>query len=171
MKLTLLFLVQVSWYQTDFASNAFVQVHEISHNLGFNHSWKGSDEFGDSTDSTGNIGQWADDGPVACFNGAKTYFSDWYSEYYSSLDPGMNSYSKELVGLNDIVSKPSVSTKNNLVVRLSTTATDDLFIMYQLVRVFRIDSMPTLGDFPVREFDDGLQFPRHQRVDLEIIKR
>ena len=131
LSLTLSFLVQVSWYQTDFASNAFLQVHEISHNLGFNHSGKGNDEFGDTTDTMGNIGPWADDGPVACFNGAKTYHSGWYQEYYSSLDPGMNPYSKDLVGLNDIVSKPSVSTYNDLVLRLSTIGTDDLFIMYQ----------------------------------------
>ncbi|GFH55221.1 hypothetical protein CTEN210_11697 [Chaetoceros tenuissimus] len=124
-------MAEVSWYQTDYASNAFVQVHEISHNFGFNHSGKGSDEFGDSTDSTGNIGQWLDDGPVACFNGAKTYYSGWYPEFYSSLDPGINSFSEDLVGLNDIVSKPSVSTGNNLVSRLSTIGTDDLFIMYQ----------------------------------------
>jgi hypothetical protein len=79
----------------------------------------------------GNIGPWADDGPVACFNGAKTYYSGWYQEYYSSLDPGMNPYSKDLVGLNDIFSKSSVSTYNDLVLRLSTIGTDDLFIMYQ----------------------------------------
>ena len=120
LSLILSFLVQVSWYQTDFASNAFIQVHEISHNLGFNHSGKGNDEFGDTTDSMGNIGTWADDGPVACFNGAKTYYSGWYQEYYSSLNPGMNPYSKDLVGLNVIVSKPSVSTYNDLVLRLST---------------------------------------------------
>jgi len=57
-----------------FPTNVF---HELFHNLGFDHSSQGEDEYGDGTGVMGYGNLFDDD--KKCLNGAKSWFTGWYS--------------------------------------------------------------------------------------------
>ncbi len=54
----------ITWYWQNYASAAGVQV----------------------VIGMGNP-NWDDDGRLQCFNGAKTWYNGWYSQYHATLDP------------------------------------------------------------------------------------
>jgi hypothetical protein len=68
----------LSVYNAEFCGSVSTLMHEIGHNLGFQHSSQGSDEYGDESGVMGYSYK-IDDGPRMCFNGAKSYATGWYN--------------------------------------------------------------------------------------------
>merc|ERR1711862_602155 len=63
--------------------------HEVGHNLGYGHS----NEVGTYKYQTGMMGYSysQDDGPVMCFNAAKSHQTGWYSDEVTVVTPGSDS--------------------------------------------------------------------------------
>ena len=63
-----------------------------------------------------------DDGPVMCFNGAKTYQLGWYSQYHVDLPiSGSFNWNGNLVGFAE---KASASSSDKMIVRIISSTTD-----------------------------------------------
>jgi len=86
----------ISVYNDDWCGYVSAQMHEVGHNVGLAHSGQNGDEYGDQTGAMA-YGFSQDDGPLVCFNSAKTYQLGWYTDYVTSIDPlnldgGVQSY-------------------------------------------------------------------------------
>ena len=68
------------------------------------------------------FGYTEDEGPVMCFNGAKTYQLGWYSQYHVDLPiSGSFNWNGNLVGFAE---KASASWSDKMIVRIITATTD-----------------------------------------------
>lgn len=67
------------------------------HNLGFDHSSKEGIEYGDTSGIMG-CGNYFDD-DRKCLNGAKSWYTGWYSAGHVTLDPIENFFAGQIVGV------------------------------------------------------------------------
>jgi len=76
-------------------------LHELFHNLGFDHSSEKEEdrwsEYGDTTGVMGYGNTYGDD--KKCLNGAKSWYTGWYSKGHVRLDPFQNFFDGKLVGV------------------------------------------------------------------------
>jgi hypothetical protein len=93
---------KATWYQGKEVAYPIVQVHELGHNFGHQHSGKGDVSYADGTCSMGNRGGWSDEGTKMCFNGAKTWFFGWFSDYHETVTLSSSSYSGTLIGASEM---------------------------------------------------------------------
>eukprot|EP00536_Pseudo-nitzschia_multiseries_P010548 jgi/Psemu1/26265/gm1.26265_g len=75
-----------SFYNDYWCQRVSTQMHEIGHNIGFAHSGKDGNEYGDTSAMMGYSYN-DDDGPMMCFNAAKNYQIGWYDLQKQSIDP------------------------------------------------------------------------------------
>jgi len=116
----------ISVYYSNNYSYAFVQLHEIFHNLGFSHS--GGLDGNPYTDHTCVMGNpfIAGGGEKMCFNAAKNWELGWYD--YSYFDSSSSScWSGSIIGLgewnNGIHNLP-------VVVKIETNSKNDYFLQF-----------------------------------------
>ena len=69
---------QFSYYSDFHVRDAMIQMHEIGHNLGLQHSGQGHEEYGDSS---GYMGYTDKVDPVMCYNAVNNYQLGWYSAH------------------------------------------------------------------------------------------
>eukprot|EP00546_Thalassionema_frauenfeldii_P004699 CAMPEP_0178923094 /NCGR_PEP_ID=MMETSP0786-20121207/16525_1 /TAXON_ID=186022 /ORGANISM="Thalassionema frauenfeldii, Strain CCMP 1798" /LENGTH=1178 /DNA_ID=CAMNT_0020597545 /DNA_START=131 /DNA_END=3664 /DNA_ORIENTATION=- len=82
------------------------QVHEIGHNLGLMHSSFGNNEYGDKSGIMG-YGYKMENGPLMCFNGAKSWQLGWYREKAIEIN-NLNDISRRSVYLSFFGEYPKV---------------------------------------------------------------
>mmetsp|Transcript_15794 Transcript_15794/g.24045 ORF Transcript_15794/g.24045 Transcript_15794/m.24045 type:complete len:451 (+) Transcript_15794:688-2040(+) len=106
-----------------------VQVHEIGHNLNLAHSGQRGDPSVDAyadQSCTMGFGYREDDGPIQCFNGAKSYQLGWFEEYHIEVDPfnvstGDLLWNGTLIGLADYESFSSSSpAADGMILRIAS---------------------------------------------------
>ena len=104
-----------SWFQSNSASYPAVQVHEFGHNLGMKHSGApdSNGDFKSYLDGNGYMGNraiWDDEGSDMCFNAAKMWYLQWYSDHHRTVNvSSSNSESAKLVSLADFKRNNAVS--------------------------------------------------------------
>lgn len=128
-----------TYFKSAAASIPTIQVHEMGHNLFFDHSgkemysqnWK--NKIADQACSMGSPATGLDDeGLRMCFNGAKTWYTEWYDEYQLEVYPDIESFSGMFVGIDDIIKKNNISDDDHhVVIRIRALYEPDLFVIYQ----------------------------------------
>jgi len=76
----------VAVFNDDWCQQLSTQVHEIGHNLGMSHSGRGGDDYGDRSGMMGYSFK-GNDGPLQCFNPAKSYKLGWYDKSAVEWNP------------------------------------------------------------------------------------
>jgi len=69
---------QFSYYSNTVIRDTMVQMHEVGHNLGLQHSGQGHEEYGDSS---GYMGYSDATDPLMCYNAVNNYQLGWYSAH------------------------------------------------------------------------------------------
>lgn len=119
-----------TWILSKYSSYPVTQVHEFGHNLSHRHSGKGTSEYGDDTGYMGNKASWTDAGSKMCFNGAKLWYFQWYSDFHRSVNPNTISYAGKLVGITDVQSgEIATDSENDVIIRLFGEA-EQLFVIF-----------------------------------------
>lgn len=91
----------LSVYNDEWCQQLSTQVHEIGHNLGLSHSGKNGDDYSDKTGMMGYSFK-DDDGPLQCFNPAKSYKLGWYEKSVVEWDPlEKGTWFGNIVGVTD----------------------------------------------------------------------
>jgi hypothetical protein len=76
----------LSVFNDDWCQQLSTQVHEVGHNLGLAHSGRGGDDYADKSGMMGYSFK-SNDGPLQCFNPAKSYELGWYENSVIQWDP------------------------------------------------------------------------------------
>jgi len=121
----------VSAYRDTYSYRMGVQVHEIGHNLGFHHSGFGSASYADHSCLMGNP-SYGDDGPLICFNGAKSWQSTWYDDDSITVDVvNNNNYDGLLIGVDDYNNGIFTSGSHQVVAKIADSSqSDDYYVMF-----------------------------------------
>jgi len=113
----------------DYASMRYVLMHELGHSLGHHHSGKEASVYGDDTCMMGT--QIYDQNvPHTCFNGAKSWWFDWYSDRHATLTPTSGSAILNMVSIDDYLNGQADSDDQYTIARIVESNEIDLFVMY-----------------------------------------
>ena len=99
----------MSVYSNDWCSYVSAQLHEIGHNLNFDHANEGNFERDDQSSMMGYIYS-QNDSPVMCFNAAKSWQSGWFADKSLTIFPNDDAgtcFSGKLYGLASYTSSPA----------------------------------------------------------------
>ncbi len=98
----------------------FVQT-QLGHNLNYAHSNKA----GMCNDQTGMMGYsyYSDDGPIMCFNGAKSWQTGWYTSKSKVISPG-ELVNEKLYGIVDFNNTAS----SFVLFKINYSCTTDLYV-------------------------------------------
>ncbi|KAL3796919.1 hypothetical protein ACHAW5_005399 [Stephanodiscus triporus] len=115
-----------SWnsvYSNEWCNYVSTQMHEIGHNLGFAHS----NELGPYKDQTGMMGYSysQDDGPVMCFNGAKSWQTGWLPTKSKVINPG-EFFESNLHGIADYNNAAS----SYVLFKINDSSATDIYVAY-----------------------------------------
>lgn len=105
-------------------------MHELGHNLNFAHSNEGTTEYADQSGMMG-YSYSSDDGPLMCFNSAKSYQSGWYTtKVVTPSIASCGNYDGRLYGVADF--DGNVLGTRTVVVKIndSRSGQQDFFVSY-----------------------------------------
>jgi len=120
----------MSVYSNEWCNYPSGQIHELGHNFGYAHSNEGTTNYGDQSGMMGySYGQ--DEGPVMCFNAAKSWQTGWFDNKRVNMNIGGtgatdNCFDGEITGQSDY----NVNTNQIMLVKMNRSAGRDLFLMY-----------------------------------------
>jgi len=120
-----------SWltvFNDDYCKSMSTQVHEIGHNLGLSHSGKDGVSYGDKSGIMGYSYK-LDNGPMQCFNPAKTYQLGWVDDKVVTVDPNDGTWVGTLIGATDYTNA-IVDQNAHVIVKIETGEFKDLFVGY-----------------------------------------
>lgn len=127
---------QITWFPSRYASYPITQVHEVGHNFGMRHSGKNGVSYADDTDGMGNKGIWSDIGSQMCFNGAKTWYFGWYSEYHKYVNPENWAFKGDLAPVTDV---SRFTSSHDMVLQLKSGTQAVLFVIFNRAEAFNKD--------------------------------
>lgn len=119
----------LSVFKDHYVSQQYVLMHEIAHNFGHNHSGQGDYALGDDSCMQG-VQQYANNAPRACFNGAKSWWFNWYSDRHVTVIPTSTSMYLNMLSINDYLNDEANSIDQYTVARIVGHTETDLFVMY-----------------------------------------
>ena len=120
----------VSAFRSTYSYRMGVQVHEFGHNIGLHHSGFGTASYADHSCLMGNP-SYGDDGPQICWNGAKSWESDWYEEDNITVDAkNGDTFDGLLVGVADWSSQVYIPGEHKVVVEIPNSSGQNLYLMY-----------------------------------------
>jgi len=146
--ISLLAYAYIGWiysvFQDQWATRPSALIHELGHNLGYLHSGEGSDQYGDQSCMMG-YSYSNDEGPIMCFNAAKSWYTNWYSTLHADINPLNTNDNVELklIGINDFVNN-DFSNADTTIVRI-TGGSEQLFMMYNKQEGIN-SGVPEFGD-------------------------
>lgn len=118
----------LSVYNDHYCKSMSTMVHEIGHNLGLAHSGKDGSAYADKSGMMGysyNL----DDGPLQCFNPAKTYQLGWFDDKQIEIDPTDGTWVGTVIGAADYANA-IVDPNAKVVVKIKSGDDNDLYIGY-----------------------------------------
>lgn len=121
-----------SYYQAATCSLLSVLVHELGHQMGFHHSGKGENVYGDRT---GYMGGWH--GPKMAFNGHKHWISGWFGPAAVEVDPQQQQHTyRRLLGFVDynISYHECLGESDAVIVRAG-----ELYLQYNQAKGYNVD--------------------------------
>ena len=104
-------------------------MHEVGHNLGLAHS----NESGSYKDQSGMMGYSysQDNGPIMCFNAAKSWQLGWYSDRQQIFNADDGIWSGRLIGQVDR-DNVDANTNDKVLLKLNTGTSTDYYAMFNL---------------------------------------
>ena len=102
-------------------------MHEIGHNLGLAHA----NEAGTYNDQSGMMGYSysSDNGPIMCFNSAKSWQLNWYASRMESINFSTGAKSRRLIGLADF-ENTNAQASDKVVIKLNTASSTDYYMSF-----------------------------------------
>ena len=91
-----------TWVQAKSQAFPIVSVHEVGHNIGWQHSGTLSSSYSDGTDYMSNKAVWNKEGNKMCFNGAKLWYSNWYPNDNIAISAKSATQTFKIVPLADV---------------------------------------------------------------------
>lgn len=119
----------LSVFLNDYASMPYVLMHEIGHNLGQHHSGEGISDYGDDSCMMG-VQKYAENAPRSCFNGAKSWWFNWYSDRHAVVTPTSKSMVLHMLSIDDYLNGQANSENQYTIARIVESNETDLFVMY-----------------------------------------
>jgi len=112
-------------------------MHEVGHNLGMSHSSENGEEYGDESCIMG--GGFSEDGPLLCFNGAKSWQLGWYASRNHEYNVADGIWNGRLIGQVDYANGNDITSK--VVLKLNTPSSSDYYVMFNRVMSGTTESM------------------------------
>ncbi len=101
-------------------------VSQIGHNLGYAHSNEGGTSYADQTGMMG-YSYSSDDGPIMCFNPAKSWQTQWYASKSTIVDPSAgNCFEGKIYGIADY----SNAASSVVLVKIDDASATDYFVTF-----------------------------------------
>ncbi|GFH61429.1 hypothetical protein CTEN210_17905 [Chaetoceros tenuissimus] len=119
---------RTTWVQANSQAFPIVQVHEVGHNMGFQHSATLTNSYGDGTDYMSNKAVWDKEGNKMCFNGAKLWYFNWYPNDNQLVRATTSTQTFKVVPLADVRKNRRISGGKLVLSVRSTSA--HLFIWF-----------------------------------------
>mmetsp|Transcript_22863 Transcript_22863/g.53988 ORF Transcript_22863/g.53988 Transcript_22863/m.53988 type:complete len:722 (-) Transcript_22863:213-2378(-) len=135
-----------SWlavFNDGFCESLTTQVHEIGHNLGLAHAGKDNISYGDKSGMMG-FSYRQDNGPLQCFNPAKSYQLGWYDDKVVEIDPEDGTWVGTLIGAVDY-KNDSVDQNSKVVVKITSPDRTNLYVGYNRKKGMN-SGVPLAGD-------------------------
>jgi len=123
---------QIGVYKDTNIEYQLVTIHEFGHNLGFHHSGTIDSTYGDNSCLMGGGGvAWRKDTRM-CFNAAKSWYSDWYSDRQLTVEPKTLGlvWNGRLVGIDDFLNGLVTEDNQQVLTRVVGKNETDLFLLF-----------------------------------------
>ncbi|KAL3786417.1 hypothetical protein ACHAW5_002248 [Stephanodiscus triporus] len=131
------FAYGTSSYYDNGWSDASVLMHEVGHNLGMSHSSENGEEYGDESCIMG--GGFSEDGPLLCYNSAKSWQMGWYASRNHEYNVADGIWNGRLIGQVDYANGNDITSK--VVLKLNTPSSTDYYVMFNRVMSGTTESM------------------------------
>lgn len=120
----------MSVYSNQWCNYPSAQVHELGHNFNYAHSNEGSTNYADQSGMMG-YSYSQDEGPVMCFNAAKSWQTGWFNSKRVNMNIGGsaatdNCFETDITGQADY----DAALSQTILVKMNRSSGRDLFLMY-----------------------------------------
>uniref|UniRef100_A0A7S1B5D5 Peptidase M11 gametolysin domain-containing protein n=1 Tax=Corethron hystrix TaxID=216773 RepID=A0A7S1B5D5_9STRA len=120
-------------YNDEWCGRVSAQMHEVGHNLGFDHSGTVRGEYDDTSGMMGY--SWRNSDTRMCFNAPKSWSLGWYNDRHAVIDPLKTGWTGNIVGITDY------RRSNGWRVLLKIVGADkDIFVSFNRVSSFNMDT-------------------------------
>mmetsp|Transcript_4992 Transcript_4992/g.10034 ORF Transcript_4992/g.10034 Transcript_4992/m.10034 type:complete len:695 (-) Transcript_4992:74-2158(-) len=140
---------KITVYNDNWCRMVSAQMHEIGHNLNFDHSGTSGDEYGDTSGMMGY--SYRSDDTKMCFNAPKSWFLGWYSNRHKIVTPLQGGWEGKIVGISDYY------RSNGYYVLVKIVGDkEDLFVNYNRATRFNTGTKSGRNQILVTKTDEGL---------------